>query len=273
MTAKFSANPSSPSPSSGVLLVGHGTREEAGTREFMELAKRLAPRVSPLPLAACFLELAEPAIPAGVARLLDCGATEIVVAPVLLFSAGHAKRDIPAAVAAALDAARRSDVVVRQAAHLGCAEGMLQLSRRRFQEAVAAAAGTNADPRATRLIIVGRGATDHDALDEMRRFAELRAAAGEAGSVVTAFAALAEPRLETALDEAAEAQEKLIVVQPHLLFAGTLTERISRLVAERAQRHPAKRWLQTRHLGAEPELVATLAGQISAAAGANRYRM
>jgi len=273
MTAKFSSNPSSPSPSLGVLLVGHGTREAAGTIEFMELATRLAARLRPTPLAACFLELAEPAIPHGVARLLDSGATEIVVAPVLLFSAGHAKRDIPEAVAAALGAAGRSEVVVRQAAHLGCAEGMLRLSQRRFHETVAATAAATADPTSTRLIIVGRGAADQDALDEMRRFADLRAAAGEAGSVVTAFVALAEPRLEPALDEAAAAQEDLVVVQPHLLFAGTLTERISRLVAERAERHPTKRWAITRHLGAEPELVETLVEQISAAAGANRECM
>ena len=92
----------------GLLLVGHGTRDPAGLAEFREVAGKVAELAPEFRTEACFLELAEPDIGTAVGRLLEARIERLIVAPVLLFSAGHAKRDIPAAVEAAVGGRRKA---------------------------------------------------------------------------------------------------------------------------------------------------------------------
>lgn len=237
----------------GVLLVGHGTRDPAGVAEFLALAELLRARLEPLPVRPGFLELAEPSIDAAVSDLAAAGVQSIYAAPVLLFAAGHAKRDIPDAVAAA--AQRHGLTVSGQSPHLGCRPELLALSQRRFDEAVA---GRQFKPSETLHVMVGRGSTDETASAEMREFSARRAAAGAAFQTLTAFAAMAEPRIEPTLEQAASTGARHIVVQPHLLFAGELLDRVAALTADAARRHPTIIWSLTRHLGAESELVECL---------------
>ncbi|MBA4017860.1 MAG: sirohydrochlorin chelatase [Pirellula sp.] len=242
----------------GVLLVGHGTRDSAGVAEFLKLATLLQARLAPLPVRPGFLELAEPGIDAAVASLAGDGVQTLYTVPVLLFAAGHAKRDIPDAVAAA--AARFGLSVAGQALHLGCRPELLALSRRRFDEAVA---GRQFKLAETGHVMVGRGSTDDTATAEMREFSAHRAANGAAFQTLTAFAAMAEPRIEPTLELSAASGARHIVVQPHLLFAGELLDRVGSLTAEAARRHPDITWSITRHLGPEPELVECLAASLA----------
>ena len=82
----------------GYLLVGHGTRREAGQAQFRDVFEQFQQFLAPADASLAFLELAEPDIPAGVEALAQRGVKEIVVVPVLLFAAGHAEEDIPSAV-------------------------------------------------------------------------------------------------------------------------------------------------------------------------------
>src|SRR5436190_70542 len=99
----------------GLLLVGHGTRDSAGLAEFRELHRLLVERAGELPVESCFLELAEPNISAGIEALLARGVRQIVVAPLLLFAAGHAKRDIPEGVADALQRLSSTNAAAKSA--------------------------------------------------------------------------------------------------------------------------------------------------------------
>src|SRR6476646_7331453 len=83
----------------GLLVVGHGSREAVGVEEFLATARLVAEAAHPAPVEACFLEFARPTIAEGFRALAARGVRRIVVAPALLFSAGHDLRDIPAAVA------------------------------------------------------------------------------------------------------------------------------------------------------------------------------
>lgn len=98
---------STPSPRQPVLLVGHGTRDPEGVAGFLELAALVAERRPEWQVEPAFLEFAAPSIADGVAKLLAEGTPELlVVAPLLLFAAGHAKEDIPREVAAAVETVR-----------------------------------------------------------------------------------------------------------------------------------------------------------------------
>lgn len=242
-------------PEVGLLLVGHGTRELAGVAEFLECAQRIAGQTN-APSEPGFLEFAQPTIADALAALVRRGARRIVVAPLLLFAAGHAKRDIPDAVAAA--AAENGVTECCQSEHLGCHEAIVRLSALRYRQAIAD------DPVSddqTALVMVGRGSHDESATREMQRFVALRAQATPVGQARAGFVAMAEPRLSDVLDEAVASGARRIVVQPHLLFGGVLLERIGRLVDEYAERFGHIRWITAGQLGPSGELVEAVLGR------------
>ena len=236
----------------GLLLVGHGTRDAAGLAEFAVLVERVRAAGSQ-PAEPCFLELAQPTIGEGVARLVDRGVRLVTVVPVLLFAAGHAKRDIPAAVAEA--AAGHPGLTVQQAGALECHEQVLTLSARRFDEAIAEKPAV--DPGQTLLVMVGRGSLDAEATAEMHRFARLRAERTPVGRVLICFLAMQAPSLAEGLAEAAASGFQRIVVQPHLLFSGQLSDEVGSAV-ESCRRQSGHDWLVTAVLGPEAELASAV---------------
>ena len=232
-------------PSVGLLLVGHGSRAPQGVDEFLATARCVAERAKPSVVEPCFLEFAEPSIARGFERLAERGARRVVVAPVMLFAARHIREDIPREVAAA--AARHPQVAVEQAGHLGCHPAIIELSKQRYDEALAK--GTAIAVEETVLVTVGRGSRDPQATDEMRRFVRMRREGSAVADAQVSFLAMAEPRLEDVLREVAAAGPICVVVQPHLLFAGELTARVRGIVEQFSRDFPRIQWRMTEHLG------------------------
>ena len=245
----------SPPPSTGVLLVAHGTRDELGLQQTRSVAQQLSQRLPQATIDVCFLELAEPTIAAGARRLAERGVRRMTVAPLLLLAAGHAKRDIPRAVA---EAARDfPELSIRQAPHLGCHPRVLELSARRFAESLKGQEAV-ADEQ-TLLLMVGRGSTDPEANAEMARFSRLRFEQQPLGRIEICFTAMARPSLGEALAVVGTMEFARIVVQPHLLFAGELATRVRHEAQQAALRWPAREWLFAEPLGSHPLLVEALA--------------
>jgi sirohydrochlorin cobaltochelatase len=229
----------------GILVVGHGTRDAQGIDEFYQAVHWIAERYCAEPVEPCFLELADPDIAEAVQALLRRGASRLVVAPLLLFAAGHAKRDIPQAVAAAL--ADRSQIAVRYAPPLECHGAIVELSAERYRQAIA---GLSPVPDAkTALVLVGRGSHDPQATAEMRRFTRLRTEQASFAEVATCFCAMAHPTLSATLSRVAALDVARIVVQPHLLFHGELLAAIRSEVEVWRARDPTRQWVVTAHLG------------------------
>jgi sirohydrochlorin cobaltochelatase len=245
----------------GLLLVGHGTRDTRGLAEFHTLAKLVADTAHNFDVESCFLELAEPDIAAGVRRLLDRGIERLTVAPLLLFAAGHAKRDIPEAVERAVGSPAaagklRSEVGVSDelqskdliyAPALSCHEKIFELSQQRFDEALAGRELVGQSE--TLLILVARGSSHADAIADMQRFTELRA--NRSGiAAKCCFAAVAQPTLDETFNWAARCEYRRIIVQPHLLFAGQVLDQIHHAVEHISHAGAGnKEWIVTSHLG------------------------
>lgn len=248
----------------GLLIIGHGTQEAEGVEAFAWVVAAVRERVG-VPVEGCFLELASPTIGGGVGRMVQHGVRRIVAMPLLLFAAGHVRRDIPAALRAAVS--RHSGIEIIQALHLGCCQAMLELSRRRFDEALAGLAPL---PRqATAVLLVGRGSRDVSALDEMRRFAELRGVAAWPNGA-WCFLAMARPTLSEGLERMAAGPAQRIVVQPHLLFPGKLCEEVAAAVARQRAANGSKQWVVARPLGPDPLVVSAIIGRVGPwLAGAN----
>ncbi len=195
----------------------------------------------------------------GVAALVSRGARNIVVVPLLLFSAGHDQQDIPAAVEKAVGQASSLPVKmdlagkmpaprIIQADHLGCDPLLLELSRRRFTESLQGRADVPASD--TCLLLVGRGSREESATAEMHEFARLRTLQTPVGATEVAFLAMAQPSVRDILPQIAAQNWRRIVVQPHLLFQGLLLEELAAEVRTIAARHPHQEWMLVPHLAA-----------------------
>lgn len=230
---------------SGLLIVGHGTREVRGVADFLTLVELVRQRMPNRPVEPSFLEFARPSIEEGLQQLVEQGVGEVVVVPLLLFAAGHVRHDIPAAVAQA--AARHFHLPIRQVSHLGCHPRMVQLSTQRYDETLTGR-GT-VPPQESLLLLVGRGSRDPRATEEMLRFAELRRETAGGDRVETCFTAMERPSLAETLPRIAKQPVRRVVVQPHLLFSGYLASQISVAVDQAQASWPTIQWVVTEPLG------------------------
>ncbi|KAA5540549.1 sirohydrochlorin chelatase [Roseiconus nitratireducens] len=234
-----------------MLLIGHGTRDETGTEEFLALADVLARRVAPLPVAPALLEFQKPTIREAWDSLVQCGATHIRVAPLLLFAAGHARQDIPAEISACAE--RTPGVIHSQSEPLSRAPSIVDLLVERITHT---ASDLSVDRReSVTLVMVGRGSHDPCAGSDMRVLGEVTARRAGFSNHAVAFYAMAEPRLPKVLDQvASDSRTQTVLVQPHLLFHGRLYDAIAGQVREAADRHPDVRFGMGGYLGATEEV-------------------
>ena len=235
---------------SGVLLVGHGTRSELGRRQCQALAAEIAAGLEPQSYVTelAYLELASPTIEESIVRLVKRQIQRLVVAPLLLFAAGHAKEDIPAAVRSALAVAGRPDLPMVQTRPLGLQEPVIELAAARFRVA--------ADPRIvsaeTCLLLIGRGSRDAEATAEMRQLGAILHQRLGIGGLHVGFMAMAQPAARAMILAAAVSPFRQIVVQPHLLFHGELLDRLEENVSAAATTALEKTWRTSRILGEKP---------------------
>lgn len=206
----------------GILLVGHGTRDPLGTSQFFELSEQLQLQAGAIPVQPCLLELQQPDIFSGIANLVQQGVDHIRVAPLLLFSAGHAKSDIPNAVRDAASPYR--DLTFDFARPLSRHPAILNLACERIGEVMSA---RSLHRESTGVLAVGRGSHDPCAKSDMLLLSELLRHRIGARHWQTCFYAMAKPSLQEGLDALTQnASLQHIVVYPHLLFAGHLYQAI-----------------------------------------------
>lgn len=212
-------------PVDSLLLVGHGSRDPLGNREFLRLAQSLTARQE-LPLQPCFLEFALPDVAGGIDALVEQGARCIAVQPLMLFAAGHVKRDIPQLLAAAKQ--RHPQVRFRYGTALGVQPLLVQALCEQLRAAEAAAFPGPAAP--TAILFVGRGTDDPVALGQFAAIGQLVAA--EMGYPLhLCYLGMAQPDVETGLAAIRHTGATRVLVIPYLFFPGRLLTRLHTLVA------------------------------------------
>ena len=238
----------------GILLVGHGTRDALGQSEFRQVATMLRAQLPHAPVADCFLELASPDIDAGVDALVQTSIRQIIAVPLLLFTAGHAKRDIPDAIDAAV--ANHAGLSWTMSAPLGEHPAVLHLAQQRFNEALRQS--PRPDAGAT-LVFISRGSSDTEAIDSVQQFFQRhRANLQHVSAERVCFLAAAEPTFADALNWAAQQSPRQVVVQPHLLFHGQLMQEVRRRIAKLAEDPGQPAYHIADYLGPSPEIVTAL---------------
>jgi sirohydrochlorin cobaltochelatase len=207
----------------GVMICGHGSRDENAVAEFSALAGKLRDRLSDYDVESGFLEFARPIIRDGLDRLRDRGAARILAMPAMLFAAGHVKNDLPWEINSF--AAQHPGLDVRYGRELGIDPRLLAAAAQRIEEGEAA--GRPGIARSdSLLLVVGRGTNDSDANSNVAKVARMLGEGMGFGWTATAFSGVAHPRVDEALDRCRRLGFARIVVFPYFLFTGILVKRI-----------------------------------------------
>ncbi|MFJ4563379.1 sirohydrochlorin chelatase [Streptomyces caelestis] len=237
-----------------LLIAGHGTRDDAGAEAFRDFVRELGARHPELPVAGGFIELSPPPLGEAVAELVERGVRRFAAVPLMLVSAGHAKGDIPAALAREKE--RHPGISYTYGRPLGPHPALLNVLERRLDEALGGAAGRRPGDRAdVTVLLVGRGSTDPDANAEVYKAARLLWEGRGYAGIETAFVSLAAPDVPSGLDRCARLGARRIVVLPYFLFTGILPDRVRMQAEGWAAAHPEVEVRSADVIGPEPELL------------------
>ncbi|GEB76826.1 sirohydrochlorin chelatase [Sporolactobacillus inulinus] len=204
-----------------VLYVSHGTRIHEGVKQANQFLSSCMKQVDAPIQRVCYLEIVQPGILDGIRQCIAAGAEVVLVQPLLLLTAGHAKRDIPR--------------VIKQAEHLypdvrfiygrpfGVDERIVSLLIERLHEQ------QDPLPQGSAILLVGRGSSDPDT---KRNFAQIRHLLHQKGmeSVTLCYMAAAKPTFDEGLDQVIREQWRHVYVIPYLLFSGVLMKTIYRSI-------------------------------------------
>jgi sirohydrochlorin cobaltochelatase len=212
-----------------LLLAAHGTTDQAGVDAFAALAERVGKLAAAdgMRVAGGFIELSAPALREAVADLAAAPGP-IVAVPLMLSAAGHAKGDIPAALAR--ERTRHPAVSFTYARPLGPHPALLEL----LADRIAAVSG----PGAPAVLLVGRGSTDPDANADVVKTARLLWEGRDYPLAETAFVSLARPDVTQGLERCRLLGARRIVVARYFLFPGVLPDRVAEQAAAYAAAHP-----------------------------------
>jgi sirohydrochlorin cobaltochelatase len=198
----------------GLLLVGHGSRSGAGAAEMLAIAGLVSAELPDVMVDVGFLEMTDP--PAGpvLDRLAASGCRRVVVLPLVLLGAGHAKSDVPALVLEGR--ARHPDLHVHFGSPLGISRGLVGLLG-----GTLVAAGGSGLP----LLLVARGTSDPDANGDAHKVARLLGEWVGAPFVHTAFTGVTTPRVADGLGVFARLGYRRLATAFWFLCTGVLVER------------------------------------------------
>ncbi len=232
-----------------LMLVGHGTVDTAGVAEFVAFTGRLRGLlgIEGVDVDGGFIELSQPTVHQAWTALSGRGHSTMAAVPMVLVGAGHAKGDIPAALARE---------VVRDPATgyvFGRPLGPHPVLQEILADRITTALGAD-EQDGTAVLLVGRGSTDPDANAEVAKVARLLQEGRPYDFVEPAFVSLARPDVATGLARCRALGARRVVVAPYFLFDGVLPRRVVDQARAFAIEHPDMDVRTAGHLGDCAEL-------------------
>jgi sirohydrochlorin ferrochelatase len=249
-----------------VLILGHGSRRPVANAQFEALVARFRARRPDLDVGHAYVELARPLLAEGLASLAR-SSDRVTLLPLFLFAAGHVKRDVPEG----LEEARAAFPAVRfdAAGELGVDPAMIAIALDRAAGRVPLRGPEAAE---TVLLTIGRGSLDAEANGDFYKLSRMVAERGGFARPELCFIAVADPLLPEALERAALARPKRLLVLPYFLFEGLLIEQIRDQVAAFGARHPEIDVKLADHLGPDERLCDVLEARLAAVDAARKAR-
>lgn len=218
-----------------LLIVGHGTRDEAGQAECAELVERVRALRPSLRTELGYLELCPPPIADSMDQLVADGIIDVTVVPLVLLAAGHAKGDVPAAVARAR--LEHPGVTFRYGRPLGIHSDVLEVAADRIRTAA-----TPGQEDRTGVAVVGRGSSDPDANGDLVKIARMLWEGRSWHTVEPGFVSLAAPSVPATLQRLVTLGAEQLVLHSYFLFTGVLERRIRAQADAWADQHGVPLW-------------------------------
>lgn len=228
-----------------LVALAHGSRDPRSAETVTSLTDEIRALRPDLRIEPAFLDLCKPAFPRTVDRLVRSGHDEIVVVPLLLNRAYHARVDVPQAVADATG--RHRGLRVRATDVLGLQPVFLEVLDRRLRVALRQARVRELDA----LVLAAAGSSDHLANQAVARLARLWGSTHRLPTVA-AYASAAPPATGEAVRQFRTEGRRHIAVGSLFLAPGTLPDRAAELALE------AGAVAVSEPLGADPEVARTI---------------
>ena len=243
----------------GVMVCGHGSRDEGAVREFDSVARGIRERLPHYEVESGFLEFATPIIRDGLDRLRESGHDRVLAVPGMLFAAGHAKNDIPSVLNTYQ--AQYPAMEIHYGRELAIDAKLLGAAGARIREALESAEG-EVPLEETLLMVVGRGASDPDANSNIVKVMRLLWEGLGFGWGETCYSGVTFPLVEPGLEHAARLGYRRIVVFPYFLFTGILVKRIYDYTDQVAARHPDIQFVKAPYLSDHPLVLDSFAERV-----------
>lgn len=228
-----------------LVALAHGSRDPRSAKTIRALVDEVRRMRPDLRIEPAFLDLSKPAFPTVVDRLVRAGFDEIVVVPLLLSEAYHARVDVPTAIAEAT--ARHEGLRIRATGVLGLESTFLEVLDARLREALREARVRELDA----LVLAAAGTSDPLATQSINRLARVWGARHRL-PVTTAFASAAPPATGEAVRAFRAQGRRHIAVGSLFLAPGTLHDRATELALE------AGAVAVSQPFGADPEVARTV---------------
>jgi len=244
-----------------VLIVAHGSRDEAARREFLHQVRAISRELQGTTVGHAVLEFPgsdSPSIQAAVDALAQ-ESRRLIVLPLFLFDAGHVRRDIPAELDAAR--ARNPELVITMLPQVGSGDGLLEVLADRVLSARESAPVLADDTCA--VLLVGAGTSSPDANAELAGMAA-KLSDKLSMAVEPAFVSLARPTVMEGMVRCVDRGARHVVTVHYFLNTGVLARRIEPKARAEAERLGVKLTIG-QHFGTHEILAKALAGRIHAA--------
>ncbi len=232
-----------------VLYVSHGSRVKETSHEAMAFMELVHQKVGISLHETCFLELASPNIGEGIRSLIEQGATEIAVVPVLLLSAGHYYEDIPDEVKKS--AVRYPDIRFTYGKPLGVQERIVDILVERLKETA-----VERLPDA-KILLVGRGGKSSEITRSIEEIAAKLAVKVNVPNVDVCYLAASSPSFDEGLQASINSGSKQIFVVPYLWFTGLLVKSMQKKISSLSS--DEQQIILCQYLGDHPSMVEALA--------------
>ncbi len=228
-----------------LVALAHGSRDPRSAETITALVDEVRAMRPDLRIEPAFLELSRPSFRTAVNKLVRAGYDEIVVVPLLLTEAYHAKVDVPEAVAEAMS--RHEGLKIRSTAILGMEQTFLEVLDLRMREALKASRVRELDA----LVLAAAGSSDPLANQAVARLARVWGTRHKL-PVTAAFASASPPATGEAVRAFRGEGRRHIAVASMFLAPGFLPDRAAELAIE------AGAVAVSAPLGSHPELARTV---------------
>lgn len=228
-----------------LVALAHGSRDPRSAATIKALVGQVRSMRPDLRIEAAFLDLSKPSFQTAIDKVVRAGYDEVVVVPLLLTHAFHAKVDVPGAVAEAV--ARHPQLQVEATDILGLEPVFLEVLDRRLRDAIREARCRELDA----LVLAAAGSSDPLANQSVTRLARLWGARHKLPTVA-AYASATPPATGEAVRAFRAEGKRHIAVGSLFLAPGTLPDRAAELALE------AGAVAVSEPLGADPEVARTI---------------